>query len=1014
MFFLVLLVLFVTKPAFGNGDWLGFSKSNIVPAKKLQGDILLDNPFYTLEIEGEVEQPFLVRGFNFRQEDKEIHKGHHAFPAAPFIATMFTNIDNEKLQVLFAAKLPVSVKNILPEYLKASDHERDAVYNIVIQGAPGCQSDQPPVEIADTNPMVRRHTAGLKTQPYFLSKQCPDDTELPGPPPIINSLGDQLNLPSHSIQFLDTNNYFLKQYIPAMAETRMMGPKVDSPFLRWSNSKLFFSHTPDSCIGQGKSFDVVAQLWNENSAFWSKMTPKNQPSAPVYTLHILIQRMGNGLTVDKVLAYLQQAGQQMTMISFLKDYLPQLCGHDQRSTEVLRALNPVLNALLDCGDSGASGCEKESQSSETLKPSPELEGIKAVFLAWQLEDTEALIGIQTKDHIACKVITDEKTIQDDNDECVTSIYTGIKPYLPNDGSFETVTRQFLTRKITYMDVMPTLCKHTDFNKKMSDAAESFCQIDQSFLPVEVQKALSDTGTKIRTLKEFSGFIERLEKRDTLNKDEKFIFKYYLTNLLNVHPNIKKDHVLALIKKGMFHFHPDKSYQSSLTELFSCVFSRYAKLRKIVNKAEWDDTNAMTQLIPSYRGPWNVASGSDTDHLPSAGAHNGYTPSSAGPGGSIYDDKGAYGAGYYGPACRDGSPLFYGHPASDESIFYTSGPLGPGFYNTSTATFFSPEILGVKYSTTGMYGAGYYFMSSDTPPTFYGCPPSKPYQHRSDRSRTSKAQQGQPPHAEPKKQPAGGAGPKFKPSAGAGEKPEPSAGAGEKSKPAAGARPKFKPSAGAGEKPEPSAGARPKFKSSTGAGAKSKEQPEADSKSKKPDSEMFFTRIDCFDIEEKTRSPEKDDLDAFTDVLYPIKAIAQALVDTIENTEENSEVIDAMWRSQSDEIKKIDPLTMRIRRSKQFPEIVDALFNLRFLDKELVERYRAVIGKTRKRANAACTVYGAAERDEILKTARDDILLKKDNRLGIKTLDEAILADYVYRATCEQRGVGSLGYIIFGN
>ncbi len=95
----------------------------MVSAKKLQGDILLDNPFYTLEIEGEVEQPFLVRGFNFRQEDKEIHKGHHAFPAAPFIATMFTHIDNEKLQVLFAAKLPVSVKNILPEYLKASDHE---------------------------------------------------------------------------------------------------------------------------------------------------------------------------------------------------------------------------------------------------------------------------------------------------------------------------------------------------------------------------------------------------------------------------------------------------------------------------------------------------------------------------------------------------------------------------------------------------------------------------------------------------------------------------------------------------------------------------------------------------------------------------------------------------------------------------------------------------------------------------------------------------------------------------
>ena len=186
-------------------------------------------------------------------------------------------------------------------------------------------------------------------------------------PPIINSLGDQLNLPSHSIQFLDTNNYFLKQYIPAMAETRMMGPKVDSPYLRWSNSKLFFSHTLASCIGHGQSFDVVKQLWNQNSAFWSKMIPKNQPYAPVYTLHILIQGTGDGLTVDKVLTYLKDLDDQQLSIRFFWDCLKQVCEDDARSIEVLSALDPVMNAFLVCPNCGDSQTiYAANQSGETL------------------------------------------------------------------------------------------------------------------------------------------------------------------------------------------------------------------------------------------------------------------------------------------------------------------------------------------------------------------------------------------------------------------------------------------------------------------------------------------------------------------------------------------------------------------------------------------------------------------------------------------------------------------------
>ena len=266
MFFLwvILLAPFTwTAPLHAEDEWMQFFSSDLVPATKMDGYTPLNNPFYTLKIPNisEDEQPFSVNGFDFLEDDSEAKKGHSALPAAPFIATMFTEVKAEQLSILLALKFPKIVRDLLPSYLKP-ENEPQASYFLVMQAAPGHKTNKMPNKRNDTDSMTRRYTPSLKTHNYFRGQ---DFEVLPD-----NTTG-KTDLTKCSIEFLDTQHNFVRRFIPKMLPH--LGKKQqERAYFNWLDGRLFYSHTPASCIAEGKSFDMVEVLWNQNSVFWSKLT----------------------------------------------------------------------------------------------------------------------------------------------------------------------------------------------------------------------------------------------------------------------------------------------------------------------------------------------------------------------------------------------------------------------------------------------------------------------------------------------------------------------------------------------------------------------------------------------------------------------------------------------------------------------------------------------------------------------------------------------------------------------
>jgi len=357
-----------------------------------------------------------------------------------------------------------------------------------------------------------------------------------------------------------------------------------------------------------------------------------------------------------------------------------------------------------------------------------LSNIKDAILAYKLYDIQTPIGVfkhkGASGQMGYRIITHRKNIIEDTDDCVTNIYKCINKYSNIDLSSNLTNKNF-----TYKDVMPILCRSTDFCMDKSKKAEQICKSCTSLFPRKVRDSLNNTKTSINSLMEFQRFIEDFAKMSPPSTNNKIILKHYLVSIFNMEPSITHTSALELITLKVKWFHPDKSKQKERTEIWSRLLANFGGIKECLKKCDWDHTDV------TYEG---IAVSDDQQHIASRQFGSSFLsetnyPSSwpkMGPNKTKYYENGPFGPGYYSAGrYKNGDPyVFFGHPGPNNSIFYPSGAKGAGFY--SEYDYYPAHSFGIKLYDTGDYGPGYY---SKKLSFYYGCAslPDNPNDDSSD-------------------------------------------------------------------------------------------------------------------------------------------------------------------------------------------------------------------------------------------------------------------------------------------
>ncbi len=286
------------------GPWEDFKQTEFVDATDIHGQPL-DTPFKTCK-----EKSFKVDGYDIKQDGDTELRSPFAVPVAAYMGTM----RSYSRKIVAAGTFPSLVAQYLPDYLKDSGDSPDStLYQFVIQTAPGYNNHTLQIS-EDTTDMgfVRRFTPGLKVQTILFNQKYPG-ASLPSSKedPLFDTTRP-IHLPACDIGFFDTHNNFVQKNLHVMNDLiHQPGKKLTTTpsYLNWNTAytereeKLFFSHHPQICIGQGTNKVLPAELWNQNAAFWTvvALTSDDGKKSKRYTLHLLVSE--NLLaTIEKTLS----------------------------------------------------------------------------------------------------------------------------------------------------------------------------------------------------------------------------------------------------------------------------------------------------------------------------------------------------------------------------------------------------------------------------------------------------------------------------------------------------------------------------------------------------------------------------------------------------------------------------------------------------------------------------------------------------------------------------------------